>query len=143
MSFELSQELKNDVRRGVNLIRLFSFAFVTPFVVAFLLGSDSVALKAGGVCLLLLSVFGVAYFFRLLPRARCPGCGWTFLRNPKGMGPADFIVSPACPRGTSHPFGLTFLPPYGVNQWRVQVFRAVKEKKIMCLRCGTDFDLRA
>lgn len=125
------------------MIRFFWFAFIAPFAAAFLLESDATALKVGGVVLILLFAFGIVYCFRLLFRARCPQCGWTLLRNPKGMGPADFSISPACPHGTAHLFGLRFLPSYGVNQWGVQILRAEKEKKIMCLRCGEDYNIQA
>lgn len=142
MSSGLTPQLKVDVQRGVGLIRLLWFAFITPFVAAFLLCCDAVEFKVSGAFLLLLFVFGITCFLRLLFRAKCPRCDWMLLRNPKGMGPARCAISPSCPHGTAHLFGLKFLPSYGVNPWGVQILRAEKEKKIMCLRCGEDFDLR-
>jgi hypothetical protein len=112
-----------------------------PFVGAFLLTCAALALKITGVLLLLGFLFGIARFFQLTFRAKCPQCGWTLLRNPKGMGPTAFTFSPACPHGTAHLFGLRFLPSRRVNPWGVQILRAEKENKIMCLQCGKDFDL--
>ena len=95
-----------------------------------------------GALLGILFLAGIIQFVRLTARAKCPDCGWTMLRNPKGTGPRVFVINPACPHGTQHLFGLKFLPSYGVNPWGVQMLRARKEKRIMCLRCGADYDLR-
>jgi DNA-directed RNA polymerase subunit RPC12/RpoP len=98
--------------------------------------------KSVGVLLLFLTAFAAGYFIVLLRRTKCPKCSWTLLRNPKTMGPSDFIVSSDCQSGTLRLFGVPFLPTYQINPWAFQLLRAKKEDRFRCLRCGEDYDLR-
>jgi len=73
----------------------------------------------------LLLVSGYSYFIIAL-RLRCPSCGFQFLRNPKGMGPANFVYHPNCPR-----------TPYG-SPWALQMVRYLRTRRIRCIQCGEE-----
>ena len=59
-------------------------------------------------------------------RLRCPHCGYNFLKNPKGLGPAGFIYNPNCPKRK------------GINPWAIQVCRFLVRQKIRCIKCGEE-----
>ena len=62
-------------------------------------------------------------------KVKCPECGWLLLRNPKGMGNPSFKLKTDAPKVK------------GVNTWTYQVLRGKREGRIMCICCGTDFDI--
>jgi DNA-directed RNA polymerase subunit RPC12/RpoP len=68
---------------------------------------------------------GIIYFVSAL-RLRCPHCGYKFLKNPKGFGPAKFVYHPSCPRG------------HGINPWGRQIIRCVGIGEIRCINCGEE-----
>ncbi len=57
---------------------------------------------------------------------RCPHCEFKFLKNPKGLGPANFVYHPNCPGKR------------GVNGWAVQVYRFLTSGKMRCVKCGEE-----
>lgn len=57
---------------------------------------------------------------------RCPHCGFKFLKNPKGMGPAEFVYHADCPTRA------------GINPWAIQIGRFLTSGKIRCIGCGRE-----
>jgi hypothetical protein len=49
------------------------------------------------VCLACFVLFGFIYLVAALSLT-CPYCGFKFLKNPKGMGPAGFVYHQDCPK---------------------------------------------
>jgi hypothetical protein len=148
-SSRLDAHQRRLVRCGFLLVRVIWWSLLLPMVSRFFwvfgkwhAGQErtfyiSLSILAGLIFAGLVSAFAILFF-----RVRCPNCNWSFLRNPKSMGPSDFVINKACPSGTLHYFGLRFLPTYQVNPWGVQLLRVTNEKRVRCLHCGTDYDLR-
>jgi hypothetical protein len=136
----LDQEERCRIRQGVLAVRMLWFTFFTPILGPLLIvigvngakrasAFESAMWVGSGV--LLISIFAgfAVIYVRLLKRCRCRNCGWMLLRNPKSMGPSKFVVHSSCPQ----------LP--GRNAWSYQIERARKEGRIMCLRCGSDYEI--
>jgi hypothetical protein len=80
---------------------------------------------------LILAAFGLFIFvgivyFALALSVRCPRCGHSFLKNPKGLGPSGFIYNAQCPRLR------------GVGPWAYQIGRFLGTRKICCIKCGEE-----
>ncbi|MBW8780719.1 MAG: hypothetical protein JF599_02360 [Verrucomicrobia bacterium] len=133
----LSALQRRKIRRGVFLTQFLWVIFPVPFFAYYLydnsFGRDG---HISGPINLFFAIFltgvfvlGVSALIICVLRSKCIKCGWMLLRNPKGMGPANFRAHPSCVK----------LP--GRNAWGYQIMRAAKEKKIMCLQCGEDYDI--
>jgi DNA-directed RNA polymerase subunit RPC12/RpoP len=57
---------------------------------------------------------------------RCSHCDFKFLKNPKGLGPANFIYHPNC-QGNGK-----------INGWTLQVYRFLTTGKMRCVKCGQE-----
>ena len=79
-----------------------------------------------GVLLLILS--GAVYIVMAF-RVHCPSCNFALLKNPKGFGPVNFQYHPSCAKVR------------GFNPWTYQIVRAIKNKKIRCVKCGIDYEI--
>jgi hypothetical protein len=145
---ELSSQRRQEVRWGIRLPPLLLVSAGNPFFAFMMYAFGKVSLPPEKTLYYVAAIlFGVSFvavvgtYCWVLVRAKCSQCGWMLLRNPKGLGPSDFIFHPSCPGGSAHVFGLRFLPSYRINPWMVQMMRAKNEKRLRCLRCGTDYDV--
>jgi hypothetical protein len=141
MNLELNFKQKRKIRLGVWIIQYVLWTtFVAPAlgVVLIILGLkrldvhsrfNALILLSVGVFSILFFLCGWVYFLILMLQAKCLKCGWMLLRNPKSMGPSSFQAHALC------------LKEKNRNAWSSQVVRATKSKKIMCLRCGEDYDI--
>jgi hypothetical protein len=72
-----------------------------------------------------LAVLALTYLSISL-RIRCPRCGYKFLKNPKGLGPMNFVYHPTLPK----------LP--GINRWAYQIGRFLGTRRMRCISCGEE-----
>jgi hypothetical protein len=141
MNSELNSIQRREIRQGVWIVQYIlwtTFVFPALAIILIIIGLkqlphlalNAVLLISGGACLAFLFLSGWAIFFVLMFRAKCLKCGWMLLRNPKSMGPSRFQAHPLC------------LKEKNRNAWSSQIVRATKTAKIMCLRCGEDYDIQ-
>jgi hypothetical protein len=142
MNLEFNAIQRREIRKGVWIIQYVLWtSFMAPAVGLLFIKLGLKRLREGEVldgiifvvvAILSLTVFvwGWIAFLLLMRRAKCLKCGWMLLRNPKGMGPSNFKPHVSCIREK------------GRNAWSTQILRASKERKIICLQCGEDYDIR-
>jgi len=130
---ELTNNEKKMARAGAWLVVVELAAMALLLIYLFVLQEIFVPVRRYAMFVIfgLLGLSGilVAFYLPLMSRVRCPSCGFMILRNPKGMGPSDFQPHPSCKRIK------------GFNVWSYQIIRAVTKNRIMCIKCGQDFDL--
>jgi hypothetical protein len=71
-------------------------------------------------CVACFVLFGFVYLVAALSLTG-PHCGFKFLKNPKGMGPAGFVYHQDCPKRT------------GRSPWAIQIGRFLASGKIRCV----------
>jgi len=134
----MNSELSNSQRRLVRIGAAFVLAGWTGFLLAFISTFASVALAKVGfgtasrfalASSLALMVVGmasaIAYLFIALTQ-KCPSCGFSFLKNPKGLGPTGLVYHSSCKKIR------------GFNPWSYQIYKAATTGNIRCVSCGVE-----